>query len=106
MKPRVQTRDHHQRAFLNTGEPKGGGTSTSAALPSMATAESSVAGQQRYKGIGDALVRISKEEGWRAFFKGASCRVLVIAPLFGIAQTVYFLGVGEYLLGAAPAASR
>jgi len=52
-----------------------------------------------YKGVTDAFTRIYKEEGWRAFFKGASCRVLVIAPLFGIAQTVYYLGVSEYILG-------
>ncbi|CAN7994009.1 unnamed protein product [Ixodes pacificus] len=43
--------------------------------------------------------RILREEGIRAFFKGAGCRVIVIAPLFGIAQTVYFLGVAEFLLG-------
>ena len=40
-----------------------------------------------------------KNEGPRAFFKGAACRVMVIAPLFGIAQTVYYLGVAERLLG-------
>ena len=62
----------------------------------VATAVSS--SPQRYHGIGDAVARIVREEGWQAFFKGASCRVLVIAPLFGIAQTVYYLGVGEYLL--------
>lgn len=39
-----------------------------------------------------------KEEGPRAFFKGGACRMMVIAPLFGIAQTVYFLGVAEALL--------
>ncbi|VDP84361.1 unnamed protein product [Echinostoma caproni] len=32
-------------------------------------------------------------------FKGAGCRVLVMAPLFGIAQMVYYLGVAERLLG-------
>jgi len=58
-----------------------------------------VASNLAYKGIGDAFTRIYTEEGWRAFFKGATCRVLVIAPLFGIAQTVYYLGVSEYLLG-------
>jgi len=40
-----------------------------------------------------------KHEGWRAFFKGGACRMMVIAPLFGIAQTVYFLGVAESILG-------
>lgn len=40
-----------------------------------------------------------RNEGVRAFFKGGACRVMVIAPLFGIAQVVYFLGIGEYLLG-------
>lgn len=40
-----------------------------------------------------------KHEGPKAFLKGAMCRILVIAPLFGIAQTVYYLGVAEFLLG-------
>ena len=39
------------------------------------------------------------QEGPKAFLKGALCRILVIAPLFGIAQTVYYLGVAEMLLG-------
>ena len=43
--------------------------------------------------------KTAKTEGWRAFFKGGACRMIVIAPLFGIAQTVYYLGVAEYLLG-------
>lgn len=43
--------------------------------------------------------KIFKYEGPAAFFKGCACRILVIAPLFGIAQTVYYLGVGEKLLG-------
>lgn len=37
-------------------------------------------------------------EGPAAFMKGAGCRALVIAPLFGIAQGVYFIGIGESLL--------
>ena len=43
--------------------------------------------------------KTSKAEGWRALFKGGACRMIVIAPLFGIAQTVYYLGVAEYLMG-------
>ena len=43
--------------------------------------------------------KVLKNEGPKAFFKGALCRILVIAPLFGIAQTVYYLGVAEYILG-------
>lgn len=42
--------------------------------------------------------RILRREGPAAFLKGATCRALVIAPLFGIAQGVYFLGVGEMVL--------
>lgn len=38
-------------------------------------------------------------EGPRAFFKGAVCRIMVIAPLFGIVQLVYYLGFAEVLLG-------
>lgn len=94
IKPHVQVRDQHQLAFLNaSGEVKGGGVSRG--IHQVPTADVA-----RYNGIGDAVLRITREEGLRAFFKGASCRVLVIAPLFGIAQTVYYLGVGEYLLGA------
>ena len=38
-------------------------------------------------------------EGPGAFFKGAFPRMIVIAPLFGIAQMVYLLGIAEYILG-------
>lgn len=97
MKPHTQSRDTHQLAFLNaSGEAKGGGVARSLHQPSGAVPGAEV---PRYHGMGDAVVRIFREEGFRAFFKGGGCRVLVIAPLFGIAQTVYYLGVGEYLLG-------
>ncbi|KAK9517006.1 hypothetical protein VZT92_024904 [Zoarces viviparus] len=56
-------------------------------------------GEDTYKGIVDCTRRIMAREGPSAFLKGAACRALVIAPLFGIAQGVYFLGVGETLLG-------
>ena len=83
MKPHVQVRDQHQLAFLNaSGEVKGGGVSRGIHQPSV------VPIPDRYNGIGDAVLRITREEGLRAFFKGASCRVLDIAPLFGIAQSV------------------
>ncbi|KTF82421.1 hypothetical protein cypCar_00021498, partial [Cyprinus carpio] len=41
-------------------------------------------------------------EGPSAFLKGSYCRALVIAPLFGIAQVLYFLGVGEFVLSLLP----
>lgn len=49
---------------------------------------------------------VVKYEGVAALFKGAAARAMVIAPLFGIAQTVYFLGIAERLMGIqkAPAA--
>lgn len=56
-------------------------------------------GETSYNGISDAVTRTYRKEGISAFFKGAGCRMIVIAPLFGIAQTVYYLGVAEYLLG-------
>ncbi|VDO49196.1 unnamed protein product [Haemonchus placei] len=52
-----------------------------------------------YKGVPDAFCSILRTEGPKALFKGAGCRVLVIAPLFGIAQTVYYIGVAEWILG-------
>ena len=39
------------------------------------------------------------QEGPTAFFKGALCRMIVIAPLFGIAQMVYYIGIAEYFMG-------
>lgn len=55
-------------------------------------------GEDTYRGIIDCTRRILQREGPAAFLKGATCRALVIAPLFGIAQGVYFLGVGEVVL--------
>ncbi|XP_068619593.1 mitochondrial glutamate carrier 1-like [Battus philenor] len=56
-------------------------------------------GERQYSSIMDCLLTTWKNEGVTAFFKGGACRVMVIAPLFGIAQTVYYLGIAEYLLG-------
>uniref|UniRef100_A0A8K9X1H8 Mitochondrial glutamate carrier 1 n=1 Tax=Oncorhynchus mykiss TaxID=8022 RepID=A0A8K9X1H8_ONCMY len=54
--------------------------------------------EETYSGVTDCISKIMKNEGPSAFLKGAYCRALVIAPLFGIAQVVYFFGVGEYIL--------
>ncbi|XP_073506513.1 mitochondrial glutamate carrier 2 [Phyllobates terribilis] len=56
-------------------------------------------GEDTYSGIVDCARKIWRNEGPAAFMKGAWCRALVIAPLFGIAQVVYFIGIGEYVLG-------
>lgn len=53
-----------------------------------------------YTGMRHAFVDIFKNEGPMAFLKGAGCRVIYIAPLFGIAQTVYYLGIGEKVLSS------
>lgn len=58
-----------------------------------------VEGQPSYTGIWDCVFKTLRHEGPTAFFKGGLCRMIVIAPLFGIAQMVYFLGVAETLLG-------
>ncbi|KAG7228277.1 hypothetical protein INR49_009138 [Caranx melampygus] len=60
------------------------------------------ANEETYNGVVDCVRNILRKEGPGAFLKGASCRALVIAPLFGIAQVVYFVGVGEFLLGYTP----
>ncbi|XP_047993633.1 mitochondrial glutamate carrier 1-like [Leguminivora glycinivorella] len=57
------------------------------------------AGERQYSGIVDCITSTLKNEGVMAFFKGGACRVMVIAPLFGIAQTIYYLGIAETLLG-------
>ncbi|XP_006623611.1 mitochondrial glutamate carrier 1-like isoform X1 [Apis dorsata] len=56
-------------------------------------------GEPTYNGVLDCITKTLKNEGPIAFFKGGACRMIVIAPLFGIAQTVYYLGVAEWLLG-------
>uniref|UniRef100_A0A1I7YNH1 Mitochondrial glutamate carrier 1-like n=1 Tax=Steinernema glaseri TaxID=37863 RepID=A0A1I7YNH1_9BILA len=56
-------------------------------------------GDMKYHNMADAFVKILKHEGPKALFKGAACRMMVMAPLFGIAQTVYYIGVAEYFLG-------
>ncbi|XP_062433504.1 mitochondrial glutamate carrier 1 isoform X1 [Rhea pennata] len=58
--------------------------------------------EDTYSGILDCTKKIWQKEGATAFFKGAYCRALVIAPLFGIAQVVYFIGIAEFLLDLLP----
>ncbi|XP_068116375.1 mitochondrial glutamate carrier 1 [Hyperolius riggenbachi] len=58
--------------------------------------------EDTYSGIIDCARKIWRHEGPSAFLKGAYCRALVIAPLFGIAQVIYFIGIGEFLLGLLP----
>ncbi|XP_073932525.1 mitochondrial glutamate carrier 2 isoform X4 [Castor canadensis] len=55
-------------------------------------------GEDTYSGVTDCARKLWTQEGPSAFMKGAGCRALVIAPLFGIAQGVYFLGIGERVL--------
>ncbi|VDD94703.1 unnamed protein product [Enterobius vermicularis] len=56
-------------------------------------------GEIQYKNIGEAFIKILRQEGVKALFKGAACRVMVMAPLFGIAQMVYYIGVAEWCMG-------
>ncbi|MFT7812968.1 mitochondrial glutamate carrier 1-like [Arapaima gigas] len=60
------------------------------------------ANEESYNGVVDCVSKILRKEGPSAFLKGAGCRALVIAPLFGIAQVMYVLGVGEFVLGYTP----
>ena len=52
-------------------------------------------GEREYRGVWDCAARTLRHEGVKAFFKGGGARMLVIAPLFGIAQVVYLAGIGE-----------
>lgn len=58
--------------------------------------------EDTYSGIIDCARKIWRNEGPMAFLKGAYCRALVIAPLFGIAQVVYFIGIAEFFLDKLP----
>lgn len=55
-----------------------------------------------YSGIASSFFKIVKNESPAALFKGSVARVCVVAPLFGIAQMFYYLGVAEALLGYKP----
>ena len=55
--------------------------------------------EPRYLGIKDCAIKIYKHEGISSFFKGAVPRIMVIAPLFGVAQAVYNFEVSQRLLG-------
>lgn len=57
------------------------------------------ANEEAYSGIVDCARKIWRNEGPSTFLKGSCCRALVIAPLFGIAQVIYFVGIGEFVLG-------
>lgn len=54
-------------------------------------------GEKTYSGIADCFVKVYQTEGWKAFYKGGKSRVIAIALLFGIAQTVYWLEICERL---------
>ncbi|VDN44294.1 unnamed protein product [Gongylonema pulchrum] len=56
-------------------------------------------GEEAYRSIFEAFTKILRYEGPKALFKGAACRMMVLAPLFGIAQMVYYIGVAEICLG-------
>ncbi|KAM7165186.1 mitochondrial glutamate carrier 1 isoform 1-T3 [Macrochelys suwanniensis] len=58
--------------------------------------------EDTYSGILDCTRKIWQKEGPLAFLKGAYCRALVIAPLFGIAQVIYFIGIAEFFLDMLP----
>ncbi|KAM9536275.1 solute carrier family 25 member 55a [Salvelinus alpinus] len=60
------------------------------------------ANEESYNGVVDCVSKIMSKEGPFAFLKGAGCRALVIAPLFGIAQVMYFIGIGEFILDQSP----
>ncbi|THH08356.1 hypothetical protein EW145_g2768 [Phellinidium pouzarii] len=49
-------------------------------------------GQTHYKGLADAFVKIYREEGFKALFKGGPARVLRSSPQFGFTLVAY-----EYL---------
>jgi len=63
-------------------------------------------GEPTYNGFVDCAAKIYKNEGIPAFFKGAVPRMVVVAPLFGIAQMVYFFGIAEYLIENNPLSSK
>ena len=56
-------------------------------------------GEETYKGVGEAFYKIMKSEGVMAVFKGMVGRSIIIGPVFGISQMVYFSGFSGYIPG-------
>uniref|UniRef100_H2YNX6 Mitochondrial carrier protein n=1 Tax=Ciona savignyi TaxID=51511 RepID=H2YNX6_CIOSA len=54
---------------------------------------------RKYNGVVDCVRTIYKEEGLKSFYRGSTPRCFAIAPLFGIAQSVYRLGVCQSIMG-------
>ncbi|CAG2195421.1 GC [Mytilus edulis] len=54
--------------------------------------------EKTYAGITDCFRKIYKTEGWTAFYKGGTSRIIAIAILFGVAQTVYWLEPVEHTI--------
>jgi len=48
-------------------------------------------GETTYTGVQDAIKKISREEGWRAFWKGGIARKMRSSPQFGITLVAYEL---------------
>jgi len=48
-------------------------------------------GQTTYTGVIDAIQKISREEGWKAFWKGGIPRKMRSSPQFGITLVAYEL---------------
>lgn len=51
--------------------------------------QSLAAGSIPYKGIVDCAVRVAREEGFKAFYKGLPPRLVSVVPMIGIQFTVY-----------------
>lgn len=51
----------------------------------------------KYSGVWDAGRKICRTEGFRALMKGGLCRVMILAPMFGILETVYLLNIAEHV---------
>jgi len=52
-------------------------------------------GEETYSGVVEAFYTIFKTEGVSALFKGMVGRSLIIGPIFGISQMVYFSGFAD-----------
>jgi len=61
--------------------------------------QSSLDTERRYAGVVDAFRQIMRAEGIAGLLAGALPRVLIFAPMFGMAQMFYFFGIGEHILG-------
>ena len=75
------------------------GTVSAVAVTPFDVLKTRIQAKECNDGIMPCFYNTLRREGILAFFKGGACRVMVLAPTYGIIQVIYYYGIGEWILG-------